>query len=118
MITANLLTLMLLILMVVAAVYVGYSLARWEKRSGHVTSLRILPKKRPRVLQIRSYLKRKVDPELKSKLFELVGGDSTEAERLVGRARFGRPNLPESSYWELAIQRLEARQKGARTLED
>ena len=46
-------------------------------------------------------------PQLQQKLIDLVGGDRTEAERLVARERFGNDGKSEAYYWWKAIDALE-----------
>jgi hypothetical protein len=46
-------------------------------------------------------------PALQGQLIQMVGGDRQEAERLVGRARFGHPRRSESYYWYRATRQLQ-----------
>ena len=52
------------------------------------------------------------DFQLQQRLFQLVGGDRNEAERLVARQRFGTEwRYSEDFYWSLAIEEVEKSEK-------
>ncbi len=47
------------------------------------------------------------DDRLRSRLIDILGGDTAAAERLVDQAKQDYPGMPENWYWERALAELE-----------